>query len=46
MGSATTDIRHVDAECPACYWPERIYIISTRMFGCIRCDYTSDERNA
>ncbi len=35
----------VDADCPHCGWPERTYDTMTRHFGCIRCTYTSDERN-
>lgn len=35
----------VDADCPACGWPERVYDTLTRRFGCIRCPHTSDERN-
>ncbi|MFA8415139.1 hypothetical protein ACEPTV_33380, partial [Burkholderia pseudomallei] len=36
----------VDANCPACGWPERVFDTITRRFGCVRCAYTSDERNA
>ena len=36
----------IDADCPHCGWPERIYNTSTRRFCCIKCTYTSDERNA
>lgn len=36
----------IDAECPSCYWPERTFDIVARVFGCPRCTYTSDERNA
>jgi len=36
----------VDAACPHCGWPERFFDTITRRFGCIRCTYTSDERNA
>lgn len=36
----------VDADCPHCGWPERFYDTRTRKFGCIKCRYTSDERNA
>lgn len=36
----------VDADCPACGWPERVFDTITRRFGCIRCAYTSDERDA
>lgn len=36
----------VDADCPRCGWPERTYDTASRRFGCTRCEYTSDERNA
>lgn len=36
----------IDADCPHCGWPERTYDTRTRRFGCIKCTYTSDERNA
>lgn len=36
----------VDADCPHCGWPERTFDTRTRRFGCIRCTYESDERNA
>jgi len=36
----------VDADCPYCGWPERWFDTLTRRFGCVRCTYTSDERNA
>lgn len=36
----------IDADCPHCGWPERTYDTRTRRFGCIRCTYESDERNA
>lgn len=35
----------VDADCPHCGWPERWLDTQTRKFGCIKCTYTSDERN-
>lgn len=36
----------VDADCPACGWPERWQDTTTRRFGCINCGYVSDVRNA
>lgn len=36
----------IDADCPHCGWPERTFDTRTRRFGCIRCTYESDERNA
>lgn len=36
----------VEADCPRCGWPERFYDTTTRRFGCIKCSYASDERNA
>lgn len=36
----------IDEDCPHCGWPERFYDTHTRRFGCIKCGYTSDERNA
>jgi hypothetical protein len=36
----------IDANCPHCGWPERFYDTTTRHFGCIKCTYVSDERNA
>ncbi len=36
----------VDADCPHCGWPERTFDTGSRRFGCIRCTYASDERNA
>jgi hypothetical protein len=36
----------IDADCPCCGWPERYFATATRKFGCIKCTYTSDERNA
>jgi hypothetical protein len=36
----------VDAECPSCFWPERFFNTRTRIFGCFRCTYKSDERDA
>lgn len=36
----------IDADCPHCGWPERFYETTSRRFGCIKCGYTSDERNA
>jgi len=35
----------VDAVCPHCGWPERSYSTLTRRFGCVVCEYTSDERD-
>ena len=35
----------VDADCPACGWPERFFDTMSRRFGCIQCGHTSDERN-
>lgn len=35
----------IDADCPACGWPERTFDTATRQFGCPKCDYTSEERN-
>ena len=35
----------VDAVCPACGWPERVYDTLSRRFGCVQCPHTSDERN-
>jgi ribosomal protein S27AE len=36
----------IDADCPHCGWPERFFETRSRRFGCIKCAYTSDERNA
>ena len=40
----------VDADCPACGWPERITPINQpefmRLFGCRKCDYVSRERSS
>ena len=36
----------IDADCPHCGWPERSYNTMTRTFACVKCPYTSDERNA
>lgn len=36
----------VQAACPGCGEPTRIYDTETRSFGCRFCSYTSDERNA
>jgi hypothetical protein len=36
----------IDADCPHCGWPERWFNTGSRRFGCIKCDYESDERNA
>lgn len=36
----------IDADCPGCGWPERWFDTLTRHFGCVKCSYTSDERNA
>jgi endogenous inhibitor of DNA gyrase (YacG/DUF329 family) len=36
----------IDADCPSCGWPERTFDLEYRHFGCIRCEYVSDERNA
>ncbi|NHF62267.1 hypothetical protein [Microcella pacifica] len=36
----------IDADCPHCGWPERFFETRSRRFGCIKCPYTSDERNA
>lgn len=34
----------VDADCPECHWPERWYDPVLILFGCNRCDYTSQPR--
>lgn len=44
--SGEAPVLAVDADCPRCGWPERTYDTGTRRFGCIKCEYTSDERNA
>lgn len=36
----------VDTNCPHCGWPERFFDTRSRRFGCIQCEYESDERNA
>lgn len=46
IASAEAVVIAVDADCPACRWPERTYSTETRTFGCIKCTYTSDEREA
>lgn len=33
----------IDADCPKCDWPERWF--NGEVFGCPKCDYTSDKRN-
>lgn len=43
---ADGDTVAVDATCPRCGWPERVFSTLTRRFGCVVCDYTSDERDA
>lgn len=35
----------IDADCPNCGWPERNFDTTTKLFGCRKCDYTSNERN-
>ncbi|WP_020673851.1 hypothetical protein [Amycolatopsis nigrescens] len=35
----------IDADCPACGWPERWLSMATRLFGCPKCPYTSTERD-
>jgi len=36
----------IDADCPHCGWPERFFDTGTKTFGCRKCDYTSEERDA
>jgi hypothetical protein len=41
----------IDEDCPACGWPERWAILPTLVepgpiFGCPKCDYTSERRDA
>lgn len=34
----------IDANCPACDWPERWFSPERQLFGCPKCDFTSIER--
>ncbi|MFF4595289.1 hypothetical protein [Amycolatopsis sp. NPDC001319] len=36
----------IDADCPACGWPERTLTLPQAIFGCPQCTYTSIERGA
>ena len=36
----------VDTTCPCCGWPERFLDVESRLFGCVSCSYSSDERDA
>jgi hypothetical protein len=36
----------VDTTCPCCGWPERFLDVDSRLFGCVSCSYSSDERDA
>lgn len=36
----------IDADCPNCGWAERWFDTETELFGCSKCDYTSQDRNA
>ncbi|MEV4599458.1 hypothetical protein AB0K15_18860 [Amycolatopsis sp. NPDC049253] len=36
----------IDADCPACGWPERTFTLPQAIFGCPQCTYTSTERGA
>lgn len=38
----------IDADCPACGWPERWALLSGAagpIFGCPKCDHTSERRD-
>lgn len=34
----------IDADCPSCGWVERNF--DGKVFGCRKCDYTSEYRNS
>lgn len=36
----------IDASCPSCNWPERLFSPTRGLFGCARCRYVSTEREA
>lgn len=36
----------IDADCPACGWPERTFTAATGLYGCTRCTHTSPDRDS